>query len=37
VLLAFAIVFELANLVTDLVTAALNPQARAGTAGGVGS
>ena len=37
VLLVFAIVFVLANLVTDLVTAALNPQARAGIAGGIGS
>jgi peptide/nickel transport system permease protein len=35
VLLVFAVVFVLANLVTDLVTAALNPRARAGVAGGI--
>jgi peptide/nickel transport system permease protein len=35
VLLVFAVVFVLANLVTDLVTAALNPRARAGMAGGI--
>ena len=35
VLLVFAVVFVLANLVTDLVTAALNPRARAGIAGGI--
>lgn len=35
VLLTFAIVFVLANLVTDLVTAALNPQARSATEGGI--
>jgi peptide/nickel transport system permease protein len=34
VLLVFAVVFVLANLVTDLVTAALNPQARSEMAGG---
>lgn len=35
VLLVFAVVFVLANLVADLVTAALNPRARADAAGGV--
>jgi peptide/nickel transport system permease protein len=35
VLLVFAGVFVLANLVTDLVTAALNPRARAGVPGGI--
>lgn len=35
VLLVFAVVFVLANLVTDLVTAALNPQARTDAAGGI--
>jgi peptide/nickel transport system permease protein len=35
VLLVFAVVFVLANLVTDLVTAALNPQARSQAAGGL--
>jgi peptide/nickel transport system permease protein len=34
VLLVFAVVFVLANLVTDLVTAALNPQARSEMVGG---